>query len=340
MRKLKEFLLYYKQTGLILVIKRLLKRFYSFINSRYPAVIFIEPTSRCNLKCPICWVQQTKIQRKKDLMSLDEFKKIINDIKGFCGGIILGFTGEPMLNKEIYSMIKYAVQNGLITSMITNATLLGQGGVIDLLDSELHDLFLSIDGATKETYEHLRQGAKFDNVVNDVRNLMQIKKKRGQYYPRVHMQMVVTKTNVHEISSYKQLAERLGVDRAYVKTLHIEQRGDEKYVNTILNEYFIEGDHARYQLDKTGKLELKTEFHFCPKWENPVITCDGQIVLCCFDIEGQYSFGNIFQEDFKMIWNKQKNKVIRQQAKKRSLSICQNCLPAQKNISEELFSNL
>ena len=144
--------------------------------------------------------------------------------------------------------------------------------------------------------------------------------------------MVVTQKNIHEVDAFKKLARDLGVDRAYLKSLHIDRsKEDTDYVKNLEKDYFVNSTTlpTRYIVNKQGNLELKDK-GLCPqKARTPVITTDGDVLPCCFDIFGEYVLGNIINQRFLDTWNSGKYIDFRRNlAMHRKLPMCINCLPS------------
>ncbi len=85
-----------------------------------PISLIIEPTNACNLHCPTCPTGSGKINRPVRMMSFEEFKKIIDQVKTHVDRIYLYSYGEPFLNKELLKMTKYAVSAGIYVEISTN----------------------------------------------------------------------------------------------------------------------------------------------------------------------------------------------------------------------------
>ena len=74
--------------------------------------IIIETTTQCNRRCGYCpnSVYDRSLKHNSHLMSEHLFMKIINDLKEmrFAGRISPHFYGEPLLDKRLYRLMKYA----------------------------------------------------------------------------------------------------------------------------------------------------------------------------------------------------------------------------------------
>lgn len=275
-------------------------------------------------------------------MSLVLFKKIIDDIAPICNTVGVSYCGEPLLNSDIFDMIRYAAGKGLYTSMLTNGILLSADAHKGILDAKLNLMVVSMDGATKHTYETVRVGASFERLVENIKLLVLERNRRNLSYPSIDLQMVITQKNIHEIDTFEKLARDLGIDRAYLKSLHIDRsKEDMGYVDNLEKYYFVDSTllPSRYIVNRQGNLELKDK-GICPqRVRTPVITTDGDVLPCCFDIFGEYVLGNITNKRFLDIWNSDKYIDFRYNlALYRKLPICANCLPSNyKAINKILF---
>jgi len=112
-------------------------------------------------------------------------------------------------------------------------------------------------------------------------------------------------------------------------------------VKNLEKDYFVNSTTlpTRYVVNKQGNLELKDK-GLCPqKVRTPVITTDGDVLPCCFDIFGEHVLGNIANQRFLDIWNSGKYIDFRHNlAMHRKLPMCINCLPSNyKKINKILF---
>lgn len=291
-------------------------------NKDYPRSIMIEVIPHCNLRCVMCpcYIKGEEVTKDRltDYMTLESFKKIIDLIVGkFNFQVCFTYSGEPLLNKDLRAILMYLRHRGIPSVVHTNGM---------LLDREVNmfpDRFIiSLDGATKETYEEVRKGGDFDKVVKNIRKLTKVEDKWGRSF--VELQFIVTSKNRHEIPLFRKLCKELGVDNGYTKSLLVYQGTDNKeYVDTVKG-YFTE-DTARY--DKVdGELVLKNTDGGCPEIQNAVITVDGDVVMCCFDVHGEYTFGNCIRRGLDEIWDDEAYRYFRREVmEKRFLGTCKFC---------------
>jgi MoaA/NifB/PqqE/SkfB family radical SAM enzyme len=72
----------------------------------------------------------------------------------------------------------------------TNLTLLNARRAELCVTSGLHELHASIDGASAETYEHIRVRSHFARIVAKIERLMESRRRMGSVNPRVRMVVV------------------------------------------------------------------------------------------------------------------------------------------------------
>ena len=280
------------------------------IKASMPPYVTIEPTNRCNLRCPECITGAGQMKRTAGHMSLADFKAIIDKIYPYTVVLNLYMQGEPFLNKDLAQMIAYAKSKKLFVSLSTNAQILPQ------LEAEAlpHHLIISADGATQGTYEAYRKGGKLSKVQDFVRTLSKWKKERKLSLPFIELQFLVHRQNEKEIHATKVLFKGQ-YNRFVTKSMQIiNEENKAKFMTQLPNA-------NRYA-------KIKTAHKGCYKMlSTSVITQEGQLALCCMDKNAEYVRGNILQEDYGKLLNNEKAKAYRKMLieDKSKVAICSNC---------------
>ena len=134
------------------------------------AKVYIEPTNRCNLTCRTCI--RNAWDEPLGRMTAVTFDKIINDLHAFPTrpSIFFGGFGEPLSHPKIVQMVRRARQVSDKVELITNGILLTPDRAQALIEAGLNTLWVSVDGATPESYADIRLGAElpkiFDNIAH------------------------------------------------------------------------------------------------------------------------------------------------------------------------------
>ncbi len=284
-----------------------------------PPALMIEPTNICNLKCPLCPSGNGSLKRTRGMMSLDEFKEIVDQIHSRIGMLILWNQGEPYLNEGFSQMVRYAADKKLYTMTSTNASLpLDHAAIIA---SGLSKIIISMDGISEDTYNSYRINGNFALVLENMRKLVAAKKKSGQKTPLIVWQFIIMRQNEHEIGQVKRMAAEIGVDKLDFKTVQIYQPEDIS---------FLPSNHKLSRYKARGQdFELNTRLlNRCRRlWTQPVINWDGELSICCYDKDLHFKIGNVFDEDFSRLWHSDRFQAVRAKIlqNRASIDICRNC---------------
>ena len=133
-----------------------------------PRKLNIEVTTKCNLECAMC-MRRVWNEDSGD-MSLDTFKALVPVFPEIETINIIGI-GEPLLNENIFEMIELGKQNlpphGTI-SMTTNASLIDEVAATKIIKSGLTHLVVSLDSVNADTYNRIRSGANYNDVLKNI----------------------------------------------------------------------------------------------------------------------------------------------------------------------------
>lgn len=177
-----------------------------------PYWLVIDPSSACELKCPFCPTGKDKGTRPRELMDWERYRAVMDELgptllhAEFCN------WGEPLLNRGLPRMIRYAKQFGVETHLSSHFNRLDEGVAERLIDSGLDWMIASVDGAAPESYARYRVGGDFARVQENLRRFVEVKRRRGSRTPLIHWQFLVFRHNEHEIEAARRLSEELGLD--------------------------------------------------------------------------------------------------------------------------------
>jgi hypothetical protein len=87
----------------------------------YPYWMVVGVTSSCQLECPGCPKgRRIPDHRRKRVMSYEDFKHVINQVKPYVFNVAFNAWGEAFLNKQIFKMIRYAAEQDIGTLVSAN----------------------------------------------------------------------------------------------------------------------------------------------------------------------------------------------------------------------------
>jgi MoaA/NifB/PqqE/SkfB family radical SAM enzyme len=195
-----------------------------FLPKRPYRLFQVEPSLECNLECVMCpW---SELHPDHAQMSWETFTHIAQHFHlaqdvDFTGG------GEPTIHPRLPDMVRTAKEAGCHVGFSTNGTLLDPGLSKTLVTLGIDWISFSIDAATAETYERIRQGAEFETVIENVESLRDTKSSRGGKSPKMMMVFVMMRENYHELPLYVDLAHKLGVEQIIFKNLDVILKDDD-----------------------------------------------------------------------------------------------------------------
>lgn len=299
-----------------------------------PSVLDIEPTTTCNLKCKMCQVPLGVLGNFH--LGLDEFKHIVAQFPRL-HRIKLQGMGEPFLNRHFFEMVAHAKGRGITVGTTTNGMLAGEAKCRAILESGLDEIYFSLDGATRETFEEIRAGAVFDTVVANIRRLVELRGSSG--LPIVGVWFVGMKSNIRELPDLVRLCKELGVDRLAVQVDMCAWGKDD--LNRKVDSFRLEpADLDFVRRAQVLAMELKLAFilneekipagKLCDwPWYSAYITAESKVVPCCLIADAKVaSFGSLKEQSFRDIWNSPAYREFRQAHLEGKIpSYCRNCYP-------------
>jgi pyruvate-formate lyase-activating enzyme len=241
----------------------------------FPDRLYVESTSFCNLHCVMCPTGIGTIKRPKGYMTMDLYRRIVDEVAPQAPAIVLHSWGEPMMHPRLFDMIRYARQRDVWVETSTNITLLNEERARRALDSGLNQLFLAMDGVTPATYERVRVGASYDTTMRNVERLLELKRLAGSRM-RIVMQIIAMQETQEEVANFVRRWTRPEIDQVNVK--HLDTWGDQD---------------QRISAHALGKEEPPVR-RACPNlWYHGYIFWDGTLVSCERDYDARTPLGNV-----------------------------------------------
>src|SRR5512139_2383711 len=133
------------------------------------AKIYIEVTNLCNLDCITCMRNVWDEQPGK--MSDQIFERIFETFKGMSPlpTVFFGGYGEPLIHHRLIEWVKRIKALGAQVELITNGILLTEDLSLQFTRAGLDMLWVSLDGASPESYADVRLGSSLPTVIANLR---------------------------------------------------------------------------------------------------------------------------------------------------------------------------
>jgi MoaA/NifB/PqqE/SkfB family radical SAM enzyme len=267
----------------------------------YPYYVIIDTGNVCNLRCPLCPTGAGTGGRNRKLMTLDDFKKVVDRFAPYAYEVTLYNWGEPLLNPNIMEMIRYCVDENLGTNMSTNLSV-AKLDVDSLIRSGLEYLVVSMDGTTQDVYSIYRVRGNIDLVVQNLKEIIKRKKELKSRTPVIEWQFMPMKHNHHQIEDAKKMAKEIGVD--LLRFIPVGIPFDFERKKELADEWYppLEGDpQEEYILDRFMQKPIEGGCFYL--YRSTTINPEGAVSPCCMVYKARDDFGNMMTTDFSDIWN-------------------------------------
>jgi len=293
----------------------------------YPTAIEIEPTTElCPVKCRMCENPYfpKKVRRH---MSQDEFELIIDQFPKLRWVGLTGI-GEAWINPDFPEMLEYCAKKRIFVEIYDNFLFLDEER-IKLLMKTVGRVWISIDGCTKETYELIRVGSRWEKVVENLNLFFELKRKFRSDKPKIDFHFIINKLNLQEVPDFVDFVASLDIHGKFMilftKILHPFPEVMDIYLDRVPKEIILEtekrahdcgiwvqwaGDIPIKEAKHAWRREEKRPIKYCCAWLQPFFFSTGHVVPCCRQNEFgkrewqiEEAMGNIFEtKDFKKIW--------------------------------------
>ena len=269
-----------------------------------PYRIYIDPINICWLRCPLCPTGQRKMS-SQGKMALRDFQRVFDLLGDTAAWVGLYNWGEPLLNDEIYQMIRYVADARVRTIVSTHLSLpFSAEDARGMVRSGLSTLIVSLDGATPETYETYRVGGDLSLVLGNLQLLTDSKRGLDSTSPEIVVQFIPFRHNEHELDAMRSVVERFGARLSIVPATcdmgRVLDTPPEEAVRR--NGTWLPADMAYRRYETVGRWLRPVPV--CESlWNTAVIRWDGEVFPCCLPYRDEHSLGNIHSVPFGDIWN-------------------------------------
>ena len=193
----------------------------------------------------------------------------------------------------------------------TNGMLLDQNLAPDLIDRGVNWLSISMDGATKSTFESIRRGSRFETIVENVRNTVNYGKKNRPGEVQFTILFTMRESNIRELPDLVRLAGDLGIDNVVVGGLILYDTGEFRVVPAdVLEPVYREARHVGSELGVSLSLQSSRPFRqpHCHFLQEMFVHVSGAVTTCCFRKAGKpeepkHILGNVTHTPLLEIWN-------------------------------------
>jgi len=286
-------------------------------------------------------------------MLLETYQKIAQNFSQVKWVIFRGW-GDPLENEDFPAMFHLARQAGCLTGLATHGFYLTPEISRQLVEGELDFITLNLKEIPPAEGDGSQTGYEFNQILDQIRHLIELKKSRGQEKPSVRLSLIMTRLNMSRLHQIVPAAVKLGADEVILKNL--DYLPEDRW--NILRTFYHESPTPAFQdaLDDILRLsrELKIPVRCSPLKAEEIPVCeaephhslffsvDGSIAPCMYlrlpkkgkipriFLNKEYTvepmiFGNINAEELPAVWGKEDYRSFRK--------VFEDRLKAQRNVA-------
>ncbi len=303
--------------------------------------LYLEVTTACNFDCTTCirhsWLDGLG---QMDWATFERLAEQLDDLHQL-ETVHFGGFGEPLTHPAILDMLEALSSKGLKLEIITNGSLLTEEVALKLIDLGLEKIYVSLDGADDKEYNRIREGADFNQVYANIRQLHRLKEEKGVKKPSINIEFVAMKSNYHRLPDLVRLMPEIGARELLVTNVlpYHESMVDEVLYDR--DEFDIFSGHQILALmrAKLPEMKLRTE-RYCKFIEDKAVVVDwrGEVNPCYALMHTYYcyiygrkkkfdrqSFGNVNEKRLADIWTNPDYAYFRNQVKNFRFPSCTDC---------------
>ncbi len=274
---------------------------------------YLEITNVCNLSCAFC----PKTTRPPHTLTETEFQILADKLKPHAAYLYFHLMGEPTAHPLLPQFLSYANRQGFHTMITTNGTLLARcGDALLTPDAKPYKISISL-----HAFEANPPGMSFDGYID---SCLAFAKKAAA----ANVLAVLRLWNL-DGRSEGALHEKNEMILARLHTSFSEPWVETRSGYRLIDRVFLEWGE-KFDWPELSSPVL-SETGFCYGLRDQIgVLCDGTVVPCCLDHNGDIALGNLFREDLDTILSSERAKAIYDgfTAHRCTEALCKRCMRA------------
>ncbi len=265
--------------------------------------IYLEISNLCNLHCRFC----PGTKRIPKAITEEEFSTLLSKLRGWTDFLYFHLMGEPLCHPKLKRFLELAETAGFKVILTTNGTLLKKQQEMLLAAPGLHKVNISL-----HAFEANDLSIPFEDYLHQCFTFGQAAEGRKLVVYRLWNQGGEDGKNQAILESMHRFFPGEWVQES--RGIRIGQR--------IFLEYGDKFDWPDLSAEDGG------ESVFCYGLRDQIgVLCDGTVVPCCLDHEGDLSLGNLFSQDLQDILESPRAKAIQDgfRSRKAAEELCRKC---------------
>ena len=265
--------------------------------------VYLEISNVCNLKCSFC----PGTKRKTQIMQQEAFTSLLMKLRPWTDYLYFHLMGEPLCHPHLEAYLRLAGEQGFKVILTTNGTLLCKQQEVLLTSPGLHKLNISL-----HAFEANDLTVSFEPYLRDCFAFGKAAEGKKLIVYRLWNQGGANERNNEILATMESF---------FPKPWITERRGI-RIGNRVYLEY---GDKFDWP-DLTAPEGTNHVFCYGLRDQSGIL-CDGTVVPCCLDHEGDLVLGNLLTQNMEEILDSPRAKAIYEGFSNREAAeeLCRKC---------------
>ena len=265
--------------------------------------VYLEISNICNLSCAFC----PGTTRQKRAMTEDDLKILLPKLRPYTDFLYFHLMGEPLCHPKLDAFLTLAGEQGFRVILTTNGTLLAKKQDLLLNAPALHKVNISL-----HAFEANDLAVPFETYLEDC----------FRFGKAAEGRILVSYRLWNHGGQDERNTEILTALEKHFPQPWVTDRHGIRIGNRVFLEHGDKFDWPDLSAPDGGSGV------FCHGLRDQLgVLCDGTVVPCCLDHEGDIALGNLFRQDMDEILNSPRAKAIYEgfSQRKATEELCRRC---------------
>ena len=264
--------------------------------------VYVEITNQCNRNCSFC----PGTSRQPGMMTMDAFGQVLQKLQGITQMLYFHLMGEPLTHPDLPEMIRAAKAEGFRSGITTNGTLLARRGKA-MVEAGVYKVNISIHSFEQGAVEE------YTRYIDECLNFADYASRNGV--------LVVLRLWNQGSDDGRNDETLLRMTRRFPQPWKEGPRGT-RLQDRLYLEY-----GSRFRWPDLQEEDMGQQVFCYGLRDHFGILCDGTVVPCCLDHNGDIPLGSIFQQDIREILSSSRAKSMVEgfSCRRASEELCRKC---------------
>ncbi len=259
---------------------------------------YIEITNVCNLACTFC----PKTTRTPHFMTCEELENVLSQIGDLTDFVYFHLMGEPLLHPNLKKLLAIANKHNKKVILTTNGTLIQKVSDILINAKALHKVVFSL-----HSFEANDNEISMDSYLKNIFEFCKIASSQTEIITSLRLwnedNNSILGKNLLNTSIFDIISKEFCYDNL-VEDLNMQQRG------VKLGKKIYLGKSHCFEWPDKNKSKISDKAFCYGLRDHFAVQCDGTVVPCCLDNNGEINLGNCFEKDIHKILNSPRARAI------------------------------